>query len=156
MRMKRFILSVLAVVAITCTVSAQEATGWALGPRMNIYSNTGDGSILGVGAVARYTFGNNLRVEPSIVALLQSGCSIDAGVEVQYLWRIAKRWALYPTAGVNASDMGKWAFGMSVGGGVDFMVATKWDIAAGVKWMPIFDSARRNPVVVSVGGCYRF
>lgn len=154
--MKRFILTVLALLTISAGAMAQDAKGWALGPRMNIYSNTGDGSILGIGAFARYSFTDHIRIEPAILALLQSGCSIDASLEVQYLWHIGQRWGLYPTVGVNASDMGKWAFGMNVGAGLDFKIAKSWDITAGVKWMPVFDSARRNPVVVSVGGCYRF
>lgn len=146
-------LSLLSVVVLR----AQERGSWTLGPRMNIYTNTGDRAMVGLGAFARYSPTDHLRIEPSVVALVSSGASIDASCELHYLFRIAERWSLYPLLGVSVNEMEEnWAVGMPLGGGCDFRVASRWDLNAAVKWMPIFDSDRRNPVVISLGGCYRF
>ena len=97
---------------------------------MNIYTNTGD-AVVGLGAFGRYSFTDNWRIEPSLMALLHSGCSIDISV-------------------------GKWAAGLNIGGGFDFEVARNWDLSAGLKWQPMFDDWRKNPVVISIGAAYKF
>ena len=51
--MKRLLLLLAAAVVSFTSVSAQEAGQWTIGPRANIYTNTGDGAILGLGAFAR-------------------------------------------------------------------------------------------------------
>lgn len=154
--MKRFFLLCFVLSLFVVPVSAEENGQWALGPRMNIYTNTGDRAIIGLGAFARFNLTEGLRMEPMVVALFDEGSSIDAGVDLHYLFQVADRWHIYPVVGVTVSDIDKWALGMNVGGGVDFRIAQSWDLSAGVKWMPVFDSARKNPVVISVGGAYRF
>ncbi len=138
------------------TISAQEAGQWTLGPRMNIYTNSGDGAILGLGAYARYNITDAWRIEPALTALFHSKCSIDLNVDAHYLFEVAPKWTVYPVAGLSVSEMGKWAMGLNLGVGVDYAVARDWDITAGLKWMPVFEDHRKNPIVISIGGCYKF
>ncbi len=154
--MKKSFLLLFVLSLFAGPLAAEENGQWALGPRMNIYANTGDRAIIGLGAFARFNLTEGLRMEPSIMALFDEGSSIDAAVDLHYLFPIAERWHLYPVVGVTVSDIDKWAVGMNVGGGADFRIAKSWDLTAEVKWMPVFDSARKNPVVISVGGAYRF
>lgn len=128
---------------------------WAVGPRMNIYTNAGDG-IVGLGGFARYSFTDNWRIEPSLMALLHNGCSIDMSCDVQYVFHITGEWDLYPAVGITANDIGEWAAGLNIGGGFNYAVARDWDISAGLKWQPMFDDWRKNPVVISIGASYRF
>lgn len=154
--MKKIIFTFVAVLfAATATVSAQAPGNWSLGPRMNIYTNTGDG-IVGLGAYARYSFTDNWRIEPSLIALLHNGCSIDISVDAQYLFHVSDRWNLYPSVGLTANDIGRWAAGLNIGGGFDFEVSNNWDLSAGLKWQPMFDDLRPNPVVIFVGGAFKF
>ena len=53
---KLLFLAFAAMFAVTA--SAQDAGSWALGPRLGIYTNTGD-TVLGLGAVGRYRFNNS-------------------------------------------------------------------------------------------------
>lgn len=153
--MKKFILSAFAAMALCASASAQDSGRWAVGPRMNIYTNTGDG-VIGLGAFARYSFNKNWRIEPSFMALLHSGCSIDVSCDAQYVFHMGDGWSLYPSAGITANDIGKWAAGLNIGGGFDYSVSRNWDISAGLKWQPMFDDWRKNPVVISFGAAYRF
>lgn len=150
---KIFLIAIVALFATT--VSAQENGKWALGPRMSVYANTGD-TVFGLGAYARYSITDHWRLEPSIMGLFHSGCSIDANFDVQYLFRMADWWNVYPAVGITGNDFGGWAVGLNVGGGFDFRVADRWDITLGVKWSPMFDDNRKNPIAFSVGAAYRF
>ncbi len=154
--MKKIFLSILMSCALIFGASAQGFGRWSIGPRMNIYANTGDRAIIGLGAYARLPLGSMLRLEPAITALFDEGSSIDAQVDLHFPIHLSGRWGVYPLVGVTVNDIGKWAVGMNVGGGVDFEIAKQWDLSASVKWMPIFDGDRRNPVVISIGGAYRF
>ena len=156
MEMKKLLLLAAALVVSFSTISAQETGQWTVGPRMNIYTNSGDGAILGLGAYARYNITDAWRVEPGITALFHSGCSVDINCDVHYLFEVAPQWTVYPVAGLTVSDMGRWALGMNLGVGADFAVARDWDISAGVKWMPVFEELRKNPIVISIGGSYKF
>lgn len=153
--MKKLLIAAFAALCAVTTVSAQEPGNWALGPRMNIYTNTGDG-VVGLGAFARYSFTDNWRIEPSLIALLHKGCSIDLNVDAQYLFDLGGGWDIYPAAGLTANDIGRWAAGLNLGGGFDYQVAPNWDITAGLKWQVMFDDIRPNPVTISIGACYRF
>ena len=82
--MKKLLLSIVAVLCAV-TASAQEPGGWTLGPRLGIYTNVGD-TVLGVGAVGRYRFDNNWRLEPSITALLHKYCSVDISCDAHYVF----------------------------------------------------------------------
>lgn len=153
--MKKILLTAIAALFTATAVSAQDAGSWAVGPRMNIYTNTGD-AVIGLGAFARYSFTDNWRIEPSIMALLHNGCSIDISVDAQYVFRLGKGWNVYPAVGLTANDIGKWAAGLNIGGGFDYAITPDWDLSAGLKWQPMFDSWRKNPVVISVGAAYKF
>lgn len=153
--MKKILLTAIAALFTVTAVSAQDAGSWAVGPRMNIYTNTGD-AVIGLGAFARYSFTDNWRIEPSIMALLHNGCSIDISVDAQYVFRLGKGWNVYPAVGLTANDIGKWAAGLNIGGGFDYAITPDWDLSAGLKWQPMFDSWRKNPVVISVGAAYKF
>ena len=127
----------------------------AVGPRVNFYTNTDDASV-GIGAYYRYSFNEHWRIEPSLTALLHSGCSIDISVDAQYLFHLGEGWSVYPAVGFTANDIGKWAAGLNIGGGFDFEVARNWNLSAGLKWQPMFDDWRKNPVVISIGAAYKF
>lgn len=155
--MKKIIFSVVVALFAMTTVSAQEVGNWAIGPKIGIYTNTGaNGAIFGIGAIGRYSFTDNWRVEPGITALCKKGCSIDFNADVQYLFRVADAWSVYPLAGISANDIGGWSCGINLGGGADFSVAERWDITAGVKWMIQTARWHRNPIIISLGATYKF
>ena len=86
---KMFFAAIVALFAVT-TVSAQTPGNWAVGPKIGIYTNAGaEGAIFGIGATGFYSFTDNWRVAPSIVALCKTGCSVDISADVQYLFNIA-------------------------------------------------------------------
>ena len=124
------------------SVSAQEAGQWTIGPRANIYTNTGDGAILGLGAFARYNLTDAWRLEPAITALFHSGCSVDINCDVHYMFELTRGWTLYPVAGLTISELGDWALGMNLGVGTDFAVARNLgsdggcEVDAGVREQP--------------------
>lgn len=153
--MKKILFTAIATLFLATAVSAQDAGRWAVGPRMNIYTNTGD-AVVGLGAFGRYSFTDNWRIEPSLMALLHSGCSIDISVDAQYVFHLGKGWEVYPAVGLTANDIGKWAAGLNIGGGFDYAITSEWDLSAGLKWQPMFDSWRSNPVVISIGAAYKF
>ena len=149
--MKRLLL--LAVAALfAVTVSAQEPGGWTLGPRLGIYTNTD--TVMGVGAVARYRFDSNLRLEPSITALLHKYCSLDISCDAHYVFDMGVV-RLYPAAGITVNDIGNWAAGFNLGGGIDFDVASVVELTAALKWQAMIDE-RSNPVVLMVGANFNF
>lgn len=127
----------------------------SIGPRVNFYTNTDDASV-GIGAYYRYSFNSHWRIEPSIYVLTEKDSSVDINFDAQYVFHVGRWWNVYPLVGFVANDIKDWAFGMSVGVGFDFNVARRWDISAGLKYEPMFDSDRSNPLVVFVGGSYRF
>lgn len=151
--MKKLLLSIVAVLCAV-TASAQEPGGWTLGPRLGIYTNVGD-TVLGVGAVGRYRFDNNWRLEPSITALLHKGCSVDISCDAHYVFDLGVV-RLYPAAGLTVNEIGKWAAGLNLGGGVDFNVANVVELTAALKWQAMFDDVRSNPVVLMVGANFNF
>ena len=151
-----FFAAIVALFAVT-TVSAQTPGNWAVGPKIGIYTNAGaEGAIFGIGATGFYSFTDNWRVAPSIVALCKTGCSVDISADVQYLFNIAPDWHIYPQAGLSANALFGWSCGINLGGGADFSVARNWDLSAGLKWQPMFDDWRKNPVVISIGAAYKF
>ena len=149
--MKRLLL--LAIAALfAVTASAQEPGGWTLGPRLGIYTNTD--TVMGVGAVARYRFDSNLRLEPSITALLHKYCTVDISCDAHYVFDMGVV-RLYPAAGITVNDIGNWAAGFNLGGGVDFDVANVVELTAALKWQAMIDE-RSNPVVLMVGANFKF
>jgi len=105
--MKKILLTAIVALFAVTAASAQDKGNWALGPRMNIYTNTGD-AVVGLGAFGRYSFTDNWRIEPSLTALLHSGCSIDISVDAQYVFHLGEGWSVYPAVGFTANDIGKW------------------------------------------------
>lgn len=104
--MKKILLTAIVALFAVTAASAQDKGNWALGPRMNIYTNTGD-AVVGLGAFGRYSFTDNWRIEPSLTALLHSGCSIDISVDAQYVFHLGEGWSVYPAVGFTANDIGK-------------------------------------------------
>lgn len=153
--MKKILLTAIVALFAFSAASAQDKGNWAVGPRMNIYTNTGD-AVIGLGAYGRYSFSDNWRIEPSFIALLHKGCSIDISCDAQYVFHLSDAWSVYPAAGLTANDIGKWAVGLNIGGGFDYSIARDWDLSAGLKWQPMFDDDRSNPVVISIGAAYKF
>ena len=149
--MKKIVLMALASLFVA-SASAQEIGQWAVGPRLGIYTNSD--TVLGVGAMARYRFDDNWRIEPSAMALLHKGCSLDLSCDAHYVFDMGIV-RLYPAAGLTINDIGKWAAGLNLGGGIDFNVADIFEMTCGLKWSPMFDD-RRNPVTLSVGAMFKF
>lgn len=153
--MKKVLLIALVALFTVTAASAQDKGKWALGPRMNVYTNAG-ATIVGLGAVGRYSFSENWRIEPSVMALLHSGCSLDISCDAQYVFHLSKDWKAYPSVGLTANEIGKWAVGMNIGGGVDYRISRDWDLTAGLKWQPMFSDWRKNPVVIQLGAMFHF
>jgi len=155
--MKKILFSAIIALFAISAASAQEQTKWGVGPKISVYTHTGfDGAIFGVGAIGRYSFTDHWRVEPAIVALCRKGCSVEITADVHYLFRLTDGWKIYPAVGVGVSDMGPCAFGIDLGVGTDFRLSNRWDLTAGVKWMPVFKKYRKNPIAFSIGGVYKF
>ena len=154
--MKKILLA--AVVALFATAAwAQTPGNWAVGPQIGVYANTGaPGAVLGIGAVGRYSFTDNGRIQPSLMGICKAGCSIDLSADVQYLCDVAPDWKVYPLAGLSANDIGGWSCGIHLGGGADFSVARNWDITAGLKWIIQTAQYHKNPILINVGACYKF
>ena len=98
----------------------------------------------GPGAFGRYSFTDNWRIEPSLMALLHSGCSIDISVDAQYVFHLGKagafirQWVSRPmTSASGPQAEHRQSF--------DFEVARNWDLSAGLKWRPMFDDRRKEP-----------
>lgn len=155
--MKKTIFALLIALFAVCTVSAQDKGHWGVSPKIGIYTNTGaQGAIFGLGVSGKYSITDNWRIEPGITALFKTGCSVDVGLDVQYLFRIADEWSVYPLAGISANDIGGWSAGVNIGGGADFAVARDWDISAGIKWMIQTASGHHNPIIINIGTTYKF
>lgn len=153
--MKKILFTALVALFAVTGASAQDRGTWGIGPKMSIYTNTGT-TIFGLGAAARYSFTDNVRIEPSITALFEDYCSVDISADVHYLFKIAPEWKVYPLAGLSVNEIGDWALGINLGGGVDFSVARNWDVSAGLKWLVQTRSGWPNPVVFNLGATYKF
>ncbi|MEG1612363.1 MAG: porin family protein [Alistipes sp.] len=153
--MKKMIFAAIVALFVTTSVSAQNKGQWSIMPKMALYTNVGD-AVIGVGAAARYSISDTWRIEPGITALLHDGCSVDINCDVHYLFDLGAGWSIYPLAGITANDIGKWAVGINLGGAFDYAVSRNWDISAGLKWQPMFDDYRKNGILISVGGSYKF
>lgn len=154
--MKKVILFTVAILATLQSLSAQELSRWSLGPRVGIYTNTGDDAILGIGVASRFAFAERWRLEPALTILFHEDSSIDANLDVNYLFKLSEDWTLYPLVGVTVNDFGEWAFGMNLGGGVDFWLSKRWSLSMAAKWMPIFKESHKNPIVITLKGSYNF
>lgn len=155
--MKKFLLMAIAAIFAFSAASAQDKGNWAVGPKLGIYTNTGfDGAVLGIGASGRYSFTDNWRIEPTLMAICEDDCSIDLNVNVHYLFNIADCWAVYPQAGISANDLGDWSCGFNFGAGTDFRLARHWDLTADFKWMVQTHKYWKNPIVISLGATYKF
>lgn len=129
--MKKFFLTAF-VLLISLTAMAQDKGDWGIGPKINIYTHTGDGAIFGIGGYFRHNFSDAIRLETSVIIPCKSGCSVDFGCEIQYLFRVARDWNIFPLAGINANDLGKWSCGIDLGAGFDYKIARHWSTSAGV------------------------
>jgi hypothetical protein len=63
---------------------------------------------------------------------------------------------VYPAAGLTVNDIGRWAAGLNLGGGIDFDVANVVELTAALKWQAMFDDIRPNPVVLMIGANFNF
>ena len=154
--MKKIILAAAAALLTTIGASAQDKGDWTLGPTLNIYAHTGDGAVVGIGASARYSSLDALRIVPGLTILCQNNCSIDLNVDVHYLFDVAPSWKLYPLAGLSANDIFGWSCGINLGVGTDYAVADRWNLSAGLKYRIQTARFARNPFIISLGASYRF
>ena len=95
-------------------------------------------------------------MEPALTFLCHSHCSIDLNCDVHYLFPVADGWKLYPLAGISLNDFGDWSAGINLGAGFDVTVADRWDVTAGLKYMIETHKYFDNPLVITIGGSYRF
>lgn len=155
--MKKILFTALIALFAITAASAQDKGNWAVGPKIGLYTNTGgDGVVFGIGALGRYSFTDEWRVEPAITALCRKGCSVDINADVQYLFHVADQWNVYPLAGISANDIGGWSCGINLGAGTDFSIAHNWDLTAGIKWMIQTAAWHKNPVIITLGASYKF
>lgn len=154
--MKKFLLTAIAAFLVAGAVSAQERGRWALGPQVGLYTNTGSDAVFGFGAISRYAFTDHWRIQPALTFLCKKDCSIDISGDMQYLFHVARFWALYPQAGLSVNDLGDWSLGVDLGVGTDFTVTRRWDVSAGFKWMIQTRDNRSNPIIVNIGATYKF
>lgn len=155
--MKKILLSVVIAWFAIGAAMAQDQGKWAVGPRMGIYTHAGtEGAIFGIGAIGRYSISDKWRVEPGITALCEKGCSVDINADMQYLFRIARVWSIYPAVGLSANDIGDWSCGINIGAGTDFTLGRHWDVSAGFKWMIQTAEHHKNPLVITIGAAYKF
>lgn len=155
--MKKIILTFIIACCSLGFASAQERGNWGVGPRVSFYTHAGtEGAMLGIGAIGRYAITNHWRVEPAISVLCEKGCSIDAGADIQYLFRLAPVWKIFPAVGYSVNDIGGWSSGFNIGAGTDFSLARRWDLTGGVKWMLQTVNGHKNPLVITVGAVYKF
>lgn len=154
--MKKIILLAAVGLLATFSASAQDKGDWTLGPTLSIYTHTGDGAVLGIGAYARYNILDALRIEPGLSILCQNHCSVDLNLDVHYLFDVAPSWKLYPLAGISANDIFGWSCGINVGVGTDYAIANRWDLSAGLKYRIQTARFAKNPFIISLGASYRF
>lgn len=155
--MKKIIFSVIIALFAVSAASAQYRGDWGVSPKIGIYTNAGaDGAIFGLGVGGQYSFTDNWRVAPSIIALFKDHCSIDFSADVQYLFNVARDLHVYPQAGISANDLGGWSAGFNLGAGAEYAVADNWDVSAGFKWMIQTAKYHKNPIVINIGATYRF
>lgn len=130
---------------------------WAVGPQIAVYTNTDtDGAVFGVGAIGRYNFSSHWRIQPAVMALCEKDCSVDVSGDIQYLFRVARWWTVYPMVGIGGNDFNGWSFGVDVGAGTDFAIARRWDLFADLRWIIQTKSDRKNPIAINIGAAYKF
>ncbi len=81
---------------------------------------------------------------------------MDINADLQYQFRIARVWSIYPAVGVSGNDIGGWSFGVNIGAGTDFTITRRWDVSAGFKWMLQTAEHHKNPLVITIGTTYKF
>lgn len=153
--MKKLLFSAVIALFAVSAATAQERGQWAVGPKLGIYTNAGD-AITSIGVVGRYSITDNWRVEPSFSGLLHKDCSIEISCDIQYQFHLDQNMSVYPLVGVVCNDIGQFAAGLNVGAGFDFSISRNVDFNTGLKWQPMFDDDRSNPVVIFIGGTYKF
>lgn len=153
--MKRLFLLLAGALCLSTAVSAQSKGDLAIVPRMNIYTAQNP-TVVGIGAAVRYNVLDELRLEPAMTFLLHDNCSIDVNCDVQYLFPVADQWTVYPTVGISANDIGAWSAGVNLGAGFDYDISSKWALTAGLKYMIETRKSWDSPLVITIGGSYRF
>ncbi len=150
--MKRLLLSIALLLVAVSGYSAQREGEIVAGGRMSLYTRW-DGTF-GIGAYARYGITDQLRVEPSIMALCRRGMSIDISADFHYAFELDDKYELYPLVGISVNDPGEFGVGFNIGGGTNIVVTEDWDFSGGIKWM--IDTHARNPLIISIGAHYKF
>lgn len=155
--MKKILLTAIVALFAVGAASAQDLGKWGIGPQVGIYTNTGaDGAIFGLGVAGRYSFTDHWRIQPAVTALFKDNCSVDLSADMQYLFRVARFWTVYPQAGLSGNDFGDWSLAVNLGVGTDFAVARRWDVSAGFKWMVQTRKNHDNPILINIGATYKF
>ena len=156
------------------SVMAQQKGEMAVGGQI-AYGSGDDYSNLGLGAKFQWNILDNIRLEPSFTYFLKKDYvnMWDLSADVHYLFPITDKVTVYPLAGlsilgVKASvpsvDLGEWGsygegsasdseFGFNLGGGIDYKLADKLTLNAGLKYKMCSNWDR---FIVSVGLAYKF
>lgn len=153
--MKKILLTVLLLVSAS-GLFAQEKGLRGVGPKISLYTHTGRGAVFAVGGYFRHCLTDAWRLEAGVAIPVRSGASVDLGCDAHYLIALSERWALYPSAGVNANDLGTWSVGFDLGAGCDYRLRRRWSLSAQCKYR--LQTARfvRNPIVLSLGTTFMF
>jgi len=112
--MKKIILSLLLLSAVTFTSSAQFTLGAGA-----VYSF--NGSSFGFQGNALIGLSEKLDLSPSISVFLESGTPVFADLDVHYdLLRIGDGFRIMPLAGLNLRTSGETAIGLNLGASIRF------------------------------------
>ncbi len=156
--MKRIITAVVAMMALVATAKGQDVREWSIAPKVNMYANTGHNFVVGVGIGMRYSITQAIRIEPSLIYMLDNRSTAEVAIDAHYIFFFGEGCRVYPIAGFTANNIGwgNWSSGVNIGGGADYAINDTWDVSAAVKWQPMFGIARRNPMLISLGASYKF
>lgn len=157
MRLKKFLLTLVAIVATAATVSttsAQDLSGWSAGGKISIYS--GWNGTVGVGVFARHDIGDMFRIEPSFLFLCEKGMSIEVAADLQYPIDLSENFEVYPLAGLTLNDPGKFGLGINIGGGLGYKISNRLTTDLGLKWIIQTQKYISNPIAISLGCGYKF
>lgn len=161
--MKRFLLCLVALVAISSTttsLSAQDAGSFRFGFRTGYYFVT---KAYGLGIYGNYGITDWLNIEPGVNYIMKNNSSVDVYCDFQVPLEVSTSWYIYPIIGVSANHIAShsstvtgWAAGLNLGLGTMVNIDRRWSANAQVKWMGRLPRKHQSAVILSLGIDYNF
>ena len=162
--MRKKILSVACVLAMSTVAFAQSKGDMAFGGNLNYGSETS----LGIGAKFQYGITDRLRLEPEINYYFKKDnvSYWDLGANLHVLFPIASDVTLYPLVGMGyghgKADLGDgYTYGdgyfqAKIGVGADFKLSSSWKLNIEPKYQFMDAGDDNGQFVLSVGLAYSF